>query len=436
MKQNQFLAHLAGKSEYPIPSILLATALILLSPFLTTFLCYAAFVICLYRIVRYDSRVFATDYCVLIPITQIFRAPDGMSMLIWLCLIASIWYFVRGNIRANFALIILLLLLNYLISRMQMNIRAFVLCFGQIFILYVLLTKQNVASAVRAAKLFCWSLTISSLLALPLRGSAQLVAICGKETPAIWGMSVMRFQSFFEDPNYYSTLLIVALALLCKLKETNNIRGVYFWILGAVLLVMGILTYSKMFFLVFVLLGGIYIIWQFWNRKVFRGVFFSSVAVIAALFLLLSEASPIAVILERFTSAKDLSDLTTGRTDIYAEYWRMITKTWGTFLFGFGMASQVSGQGAHNIYIEIAYYFGVTGLILILMFYASMIRCVSKTVQLENRQNALAKYIVVFMVAVSYLALHGVFELLAYSCVFLGILSIMIVPKEMPRNTA
>lgn len=427
--QNSGTALLIKKNEYPFASMILVIALILLSPFTTLYLNYVALLICLMRMILRDAKVFVTDYCLLVPLEQIYRTPDGMSLLIWLCLIASLWYFVRSKIRANSALICILALLNYLIARMQMDINSFVLCFGQLFILYVLLPKLDVCSAVRSSKLYCWSLALTSLFALPLRNTAKLIAVRGIETTAIWGTTIMRFQGLFRDPNYYATLLIVALAILCKLKETGNIRNFFFWALCALLTIFGILTYSKMFFLVFVLLGGIYIVWQFWNKRVFRGVFFASVAIIAALYLLLSENSPIAVIMTRLTSGKDLSDFTTGRTDIIAEYWIAITDNVRTFLFGYGMKEPVLRKDPHNIYLEIAYYFGVVGLCGFLLYYIAIAKCIQRMVPSSRNQNLIAKYVVLAMVAILYFALHGVFEVLTYAGIFIAYMSILILPN-------
>lgn len=423
-------------TEYPALSILMVMGLVLLSPFLSTYLCHGAFLICLYRMVRYDAKVFAVDYCMLMPVYQIFRTPSGMSLLIWLCLVAAIWYYVRRKVLVNGALVCLLLLLNYLIARMQMNINDFVLCFGQMFVLCVLLPRQDPQSAERACKVFCWSLAITSLYALIFRNMPQLVAVRGTETPAIWGTSIMRFMGLIKDPNYYMTLLLVGLAVLCKLKEAGRMRSVIFWSLGLVLTMFGILTYSKTFFLVFVSLGGIYIIWQFWSKKIFKGVFFATVAVAAGAYLLFSEASPFAVVMQRLTSAKNLSDLTTHRSELFVAYWGAITENIGVFFFGRGLDEPLlHGRGAHNLYLEITYYLGVVGLVLILFFYISMISGIHKNYPEIKQQSKIARYVVLLIMVVQYLALQGMFLLVTYSAWFVVVLSLYIVPKEKVDST-
>lgn len=417
-----------GTSEYPVSGVLAVMALVLLSPFVSAYLCYLAVPIWIYRVFRYDARVFATDYCVLLPLSQFFRTTGGMSFLIWICLIAAVWYFLRGTIRGNVSLVLLLVLLNYMTARMQLVITDFVLCFGQIFILYVLLPKQDSHSATRTAKAFCWSLIVSSVYALVFRNAPQLVAIRGVEDVAIWGTSIMRFSGLIKDPNYYMTMLVVGMSALCKLRETGKVGAVWFWIQILVMAAFGILTYSKTFFLMLIFLGGTYIIWQFWSRKVLKGMVFTVLGILAGAYLLLSENSPFAVVLERLTSSGSLSAITTGRTDLYIRYWNVITENIWNFLFGLGLSAPVLGKGTHMLYLEIIYYLGVVGFVLIVCFFFSMVRAYQKTDPAMRRQSFIAKYAAVLIVAVQYLTLQGMFQILIYGVFFVAFLVVGITP--------
>lgn len=430
MKKTDRIRQWGEKTEYPFWGMMLVMALLMVSPFLSGLIPYAAFVICLYRVVRYDVKVFAVDYCLLTPVSALFRTTGGMTLLIWLCLVAAIWYFIRGKIRGNSTLVFLLLLLIYLITRMQMDINDFVLCFGQVFILYVLAPRQDPRSAECAIKAFCGSVIISSIYALIFRNTSYLSSIVGYDSEAIWGSGIMRFQGLFADPNYYMTLLVVGLALLCKLKEADRLRPVSFWIQSIAMVAFGVLTYSKTFFLMLVLLIGTYIIWQFWSKKIFYGVFFTVVVMIGAVYGLSAENSPFAVVLERMTSSKDLSDFTTNRSDLFVAYLNAITKNLGTFLFGYGFNAPLLRMGAHNIYLEIAYYSGVLGLVLMVGFCISMLRWIGKRTSGFQKQNFIAKYVVLMMVAVLYFSLQGMFLVYSYAAFFLVFLSLYITKNE------
>lgn len=422
---------LGGKTtEYPYWGILLAAVLLLISPFVSSLIPYVVFMICIYRLIRYDAKVFATDYCLLTPLSALFRTTGGMSLLIWLCLVAAIWFFIRGKVRGNSALVLLLLLLNYLILRMQMNINDFVLCFGQIFIMFVLLPEQDATSAERSMKVFCWSLVLSSVYALIFRNTHYIANLVGYEDEAIWGTGITRFKGLNKDPNYYMTQVIVGLALLCKLKESGRLRSIIFWSLGGIMSAFGLLTYSKAFFLVFVLLVGTYIIWQFWNRKLFRGMAFITLGMVAVLYALYAENSPFAVVLERFASSENLSQLTTGRSDLFIAYWNAITQDVSSFLFGKGLDAPLLRKGAHNLYIEIMYYTGVVGLGLIVSFYGAMIYWTGRQVPGFRKQSAISKYVVLLMVAVVYCSLQGMFQTCSYAMFFMAFLSLHVTKKE------
>ena len=416
-------------TEYPTFGILLAMALILASPFISPYLCYLAFVICICRLIRHNVKVFATDYCILIPVAQLFCTTGRMTFLIWLSLIAAVWFFLRGTIRANATLILLFVLLNYLISRMQMNVSDFVLCFGQIFILYVLLPKQDLTSAERTIKAFCWCLIVTSIYALVFRNKSQLIAIRGQESMAIWGSSIMRFSGLIKDPNYFMTMLITGMAALCKLKETGRIQPFWFWTQIVAMTAFGILTYSKTFFLMFILLGGTYIIWQFWSKKLLKGMVFVMLGIAVVAFFIFSENSPFAVVLTRFTSSRNLSDITTNRSDIFLLYWNVVTENMYNFLFGFGLNEPILGKGTHMLFLEIIYFVGVVGLILILGLFGSMVRDLQKYNLPVKKQSLIAKYAVVAITVIQYFSLHGMFQVLTYGVFFVALLSIRITPR-------
>lgn len=422
-------------TEYPKLSILAAMALSYLAPFVSSFFAYIAFVICLYRVIRYDARVFAADYCLLMPIARLFSTSGGFTLLVWLCLFAAVWYTILRGIRADSSYVILIVLLNYLILRMQMEVGSFVLCFGHLFVLCVLLPQQDEESAERAAKLFCIGLIVSSVYALVLRDTWQIQAVRGEESEAIWGTGIMRFMGLMGDPNYYMTTVIVSLALLIKLKDCNRLPPVQFWVMGIILTFFGVLTYSKTFLLVFVMLGGIYIIWQFWNRKVFSGMFLSIAAVTAASILLFSEESPLSVIMDRFLRADNLSDLTTGRSDIYVAYWDAVTKDAATFFLGKGIAAEGLYRDPHNVYLEIMYHIGVIGLLLFVGFYFSIVHVMKMHTVCVSKQHFIAKYVVLLMTLVLFMTLNGMFQTVIYGNFFLAFLSIMITKKQPDPNS-
>jgi O-antigen ligase len=187
------------------------------------------------------------------------------------------------------------------------------------------------------------------------------------------------------------------------------------------------LTYSKTFFLTLLLLVLIYLLWQFWNKRVFKGILMTLTILLLGGILLLSEGSPFAVVLTRLTNSMDLGDLTTGRSDVFMQYFRVITQSLGNVLVGVGLGQPGLGQDPHNLYLEIVYYVGLTGLVLMGVYYVALIRAIDADLK---QQNFIARYIVLFMVMVFHFTLHGMTTLTAYASFFMAALAMLIIPKE------
>lgn len=416
-------------ADYPLGTMLMALLLIFLSPFVSRYLCYGALLICLCRVIVYSQRVFVVDFVLLIPMYQLFSGIDGMSLLVYLDLFAALWYLIRGRIRADSSVVWFLLLMLYMIARMQLAVANFLLSFGQIFLLFVLLPRQDDASAIRAAKFFCVGLVISSVYALVLRNSSAIIAIIGQESTAIWGTRIMRFRGLIRDPNYYMTMLLVALGLLLKLRNERLLSLGAFWLLAVPTAAFGILTYSKTFLLVAIMLTGIYILWQFGSRKLIWACSLTLLAVAGLTVLILWDGSPLAVVLTRLNSAGSLNELTTGRAGVYADYLEIVFHDIGSFLFGQGIAADGLVHDPHNLYIELLYYTGAFGLVLYVGFYISMIYNLLKNAPAIPKGGILGRYMVLSIVLILYLTLHGMFQPITMGSFLLALLAMRITPR-------
>ena len=412
--------------SYPVFGIAAALALIYLSPFLSYLTPYLAFLICAVRVVKYDEKVFAADYCFLAPSAALFRLASGLTFLVILGFVASIWFFVKRGLRVEPPYILLIVLLNYLIWRFQMNVSGFLLCFGHMLLLCILLPEQDGASAVRAAKAFCIGVFVSSVYALMFRNNIHLRSVLGPEVQAIWGTGIMRFQGLLSDSNYYMTMTALCAAVLVKMKKCGHLRMTPFIIIFASMILFGALSYSKSFFVVLMLFLVIYFLWQFIERKYIFAILFAVAVFLAGIVLVGIESLPFAVIVERLTMANNISDLTTGRSDIYMLYLREIFSSPQRFFFGAGLASDMQ-MGAHNIFLEILYYFGIIGLTVFAVFFGTLIKKIIYLTPGFFEQSFLSKYIVLLILFLLYFTLHGILVVITYSEVFLALLSLMIV---------
>ena len=107
-----------------------------------------------------------------------------------------------------------------------------------------------------------------------------------------------------------------------------------------------------------------------------------------------------------------------------------LRKIQGISLFGLGLSAPVLGKGTHMLYLEMIYYVGILGLILILSFFTSLARDLKRNNPYARRQSQIAKYAVVTIVAIQYFSLQGMFQVLTYGVFFVAFLTIAITPAE------
>lgn len=421
------------KIIYPISTLVMCLILIYLSPFISLTLNYLAFAICLYRIVRYDESVFAIDYCILAGVSYIFLSVNRVSLLAWLSIVAAIWYIVKDGVQSNFSFVLLLLLLDYMLLRMQTAINAFILCFSQFFLLYVLFSAQKREGIIQSIQAFCGSVISSSIYALVFRNTSQIRILLGNENTAFWGSSLTRFQGLFRDPNYYMTMVAISISLLTIMYMNKCISRKFF--LGGVgcLVVFGAFTYSKTFIIVLVLFAVMFVAMLFHRKHYLFGI--GSIILILAIAVILSNTL-LSVSLYRITSTNNLYDLTTGRSKLIVEYFNEITKTASTLFFGKGLSSEILERGTHNLFLEIIYYFGLVGLLLIVAYFISFLHMI--TLKFENgikNPNGVFRYAVLVIFLVLFCTLQGMTFSITYVMLYLSILATAIRPQDSLLHT-
>lgn len=414
-----------GVEEYPLMGIAIALLLLYASPFVSTMLVYLAFAICVMRILAFDEKVFAADYCVLSAVSLLFKTSGGFSLLVVLSIFAGIWYIFRNGLVISSGLVILILFLDYLLFRMQSNYGGFIICASQLILLYVLIQKQNRESVLLTAKLFCVNLFFSSVYALVFRNTSQIRRVRGKEVLAYFGSSKYRFMGLFEDANYYMVLVVIAAALLIVLRRSNEISTRIYLIMTAGFLIFGSLTYSKTFAIAASVVYLIIMITQLRVKKFFRFIVLLLIAVAAFYVALHFSNTPLYTMMYRFTSAGNMNDLTTGRSWLLRAYLDKITQSAKSEIFGFGLSQDLLQRGTHNLFLEITYYTGLVGLAFYVVYSVYLIRF-SNSGSRSRGTFLLLKYIVLIMLVLLYMSLQGMFSVVTYAMFLLGAGSVRI----------
>lgn len=180
---------------------------------------------------------------------------------------------------------------------------------------------------------------------------------------------ITRLSGYYGDPNFYSAHITAALSgiLVILLDRRKSRQRPVYVLLALVLLYCGFLSASKAFALVAICLMILWVIQiLFMGGKLSAKAMLVLGTVIAGAFVLSSSvfADLIDVIAERFSQAENISDLTTGRTEIWMSYFDAITSDLKVLFIGEGFTNvKVNRYASHSTLIQIIYQFGLLGIV-------------------------------------------------------------------------
>ena len=227
------------------------------------------------------------------------------------------------------------------------------------------------------------------------------------EADLMWTENYQELTRFFGlafDSNFYalSNYIIIAY-LLFAFEKTTPFRG----LLTLFLLISGVMTISKSYFLV---VGALLILYIVKNiSKIRHLVLFAMIALLGIwTFIAVSHMlgyNAIEMITSRFIKGGSFADNTTGRTEIWRSYIDLFNASGiRVWLFGFGFNANVS-LTAHNTFIELLYHYGIVGLLLWGTYFAYCLKLFrEKTETFENKSSMVCMCLIV-----------GIFFLSAYT---------------------
>lgn len=182
-----------------------------------------------------------------------------------------------------------------------------------------------------------------------------------------------RFSGTNGDPNYYSMDLILAFSCAIFYHKKHRIM---FWVVLAMTLYFGVRTFSKSFFIYFIIAILCAFVVFVKQRTYFSALLIILFSIVFLIIILNGSNTYLTTIINRFAGSSDLSSITTGRTDLWESYLRDIVSSPKYFIFGHGLgADLLNGAGVHNFYIELFYYFGFIGTMLYLVIVFRCLRC-------------------------------------------------------------
>ena len=180
-------------------------------------------------------------------------------------------------------------------------------------------------------------------------------------------LTVTRLSGFYGDPNFYSAHISACLAgiqlLLCY--EKSRRRQIALAILAVILLYCGLLSASKSFIIV---TACLFLLWipillekgaSSSRFRLFMGLLCAGIVIASSS----AFQALLQIVDDRFAQASNISELTTGRTELWGNYIYEFSHNPITLLFGEGYTTiNLNNKASHNTLIQLVYQFGVIGI--------------------------------------------------------------------------
>lgn len=204
-------------------------------------------------------------------------------------------------------------------------------------------------------------------------------------------LGMVRRSGYYGDPNFYSAHITAALSGVAVLF-LNNVKKSKLFLLSLMAILMvycGLLSVSKSFLLILVSMVLFWVVdLMFRQGKLSFKVTTLFLLAVAVLFILSSTvfSDMLDLLLGRIDKNANLSDFTTGRTDLWMQYWKAITEDPWVLSFGQGYTDVTvddRGRGSHSTIIQCLYQFGLVGSTLFLAWAGCFLRTLLGRVQVR-----------------------------------------------------
>ncbi len=274
---------------------------------------------------------------------------------------------------------------------------------------------------------FCAGILLASVLGL-LKDSFPIIKsfLMEVELKLSPGEYIERFAGLQRNPNYYTMDITIVLACLVSNISSDRPKMKQFVVFG-ILSILGILSISKSFLLIWLILVVLLLLYSI---KTGGGTFVKLVLVFvitgAALYCFAGESIDAYMARLDTGGSETVSDLTTGRTDIWFTYIKAAISDNKNLLFGNGIGKDMKNYKAmHSTYVELIYSLGIVGIMVYLF-------ALKASISIKNFPKRIVCYIPVFALLVRFIAIG----MLTQDCIwYYYVLICLLLKKEYQKET-
>lgn len=355
--------------------LLTAAAISIVGGLLVSSLSLVALGICIYICFVYDVDGILDMLMFILPISPIFKlgGVSGFACYNILLLVAFFQLMVMCGMSFFFPSTECLLFLLYVLFGLgRADITAVIRFVVQMIICMQVLGEPALRKKInfkRKNTMLAIGIVISSFAGVLhdfFPGLRRLYLEYGSTIKLGSGVYFNRFMGVEMNPNMYTVLLSVSIAVYCVYFIIGRMQKMD-WILLVALIVFGLMTVSMSFILTLGMTAGVALM-IVCRRNPSLVLYIVPAVMIGAVILMGTSLgqSVLGTIMFRFenqmSSESGLDALTTGRSDFWMQYIDyFLTHPFKT-LIGAGLNANLDGlPNSHNYYLETVYYFGLIG---------------------------------------------------------------------------
>lgn len=293
----------------------------------------------------------------------------------------------------------------------------------------IALLMMNEIEAIELRKLLMYFIA-GVIIASTMGSQSELIpglsAFLRESQLKLEGEFIDRFSGIQYNPNFYTMDLTVAIASLLYMIRMNK-NAWFDWILVVILFVFGVTSLSQSFLLTIVCTFAIFLLS---GLSLNYAAMLKSVFVILVFVLIGSQLYRFpywSIYMARLDIGTgvdvNLSDITTGRSSIWMQYWTLFLSNLRIFFFGVGLSVEAYHlKQAHNYFLELLVHLGIVGT----MIYMSVMAAIFKPFQ-SIKRGAWICLLPLFALAMRAFAINLIFR---ESFMFYVILCIFIIKNE------